>query len=857
MKHLYSLFIFAAILCAGSPQQVTAQRTKTTPMNPEVAKYEPQVREMISFFEFILNELGSKDVPSPDKQIIIRESYIKLFKNDKVQIEDDLDENREAVTNKDVQAYLKDVNFFFKDVRFTFTIDAIEPQTSELGELYFKVTLSRSLQGTTIENERINNVQPRYVEINVDKANETLKIASVYTTKLSEKEELIAWWNDMPAEWRTLLGKDVYLDQAITLESITDLTETSAAAFPGIFTQLKKLQSIEDLDLNGLDIADLSPLSRMTALRTLRISGTKVEDLTPIRNLTRLRLLECSRTMVKTLDPLLFCTTIQELYVSNTFLTDLSVVSNFTDLSILHAQFTGISTLSFLDGFTNLKDVRIDNTRVSDLTPLQGSSNLERFSGNNCPIVSADALKAMQNLKIIDFSGTRLSTLEPLGKLPKLEELYIDNCTGVRSLEPMKDAPSLKSIYCDKSGISKEEATRFSNLRPKVLVVFESEMLNKWWQELGPEWRQFLSRLNNLNGTPSKEQLHQLVSVPKLDLSGNRSIRSLDPLKVFSSLHVLLIDNTTLSDLAVVASLRDLRELSASSTQVASLAPLAQNTTLRKLQLSMTPVEDLTPLANVLSLEELHLDNTLVSNLGPLKGLPNLKLLYVDHVSNLNPQQVLNLYAANSNCLIVYRTPSLNEWWSSLSPAWKQAFRAETGGSDSPTREQLHQLTSILALTVPEGSNVGNLAPLTTFIRLSQLTVSNTGINTIEALAGLRTLQELDFSRNPVSNIAPLAGLTNLKKLSMQNTPVEDLRPLASLRALEDLNISGTQVKDLAPLQGLNLIILDCSLTQIRNLKPLFGHKRLQSLKCFNTRLNPKRVDEFKKEVPRCNVVFY
>ena len=46
----------------------------------------------------------------------------------------------------------------------------------------FKVSLSRNLQGITIDGDTVNNNQPRYIEVNLDQENRDLKIASIYTT---------------------------------------------------------------------------------------------------------------------------------------------------------------------------------------------------------------------------------------------------------------------------------------------------------------------------------------------------------------------------------------------------------------------------------------------------------------------------------------------------------------------------------------------------------------------------------------------------------------------------------------------------------------------------------------------------
>src|SRR6476619_1766197 len=77
-----------------------------------------RVKEMIGFLGYLLNTLGDPETPAQDKAVIVNESYSKIFRDGKVQVEDDLDASRVVITNKDIQAYLKDVDFFFTNAKF-------------------------------------------------------------------------------------------------------------------------------------------------------------------------------------------------------------------------------------------------------------------------------------------------------------------------------------------------------------------------------------------------------------------------------------------------------------------------------------------------------------------------------------------------------------------------------------------------------------------------------------------------------------------------------------------------------------------------------------------------------------------
>lgn len=134
--------------------------TDTWAQRPDPAEHEQKVRDIVAFLQYVLNTIGSKETSARDKDVLIRESYTKIFRDSKVQVEDDLDEDRSVITNKDVQAYLKDVDFFFEDAAFDFNIRNIQGEVNANGELFYKVTTARNLRGTTVGGKQVNKTVP-------------------------------------------------------------------------------------------------------------------------------------------------------------------------------------------------------------------------------------------------------------------------------------------------------------------------------------------------------------------------------------------------------------------------------------------------------------------------------------------------------------------------------------------------------------------------------------------------------------------------------------------------------------------------------------------------------------------------
>src|SRR5689334_13252488 len=87
----------------SSTQKTSTQKTTTPPKTaektaatttPDAAESEKKVRDIVAFFEYMMNTLGSGETSTRDKEVMITESYSKIFRDKKVQVEDDLDPER-------------------------------------------------------------------------------------------------------------------------------------------------------------------------------------------------------------------------------------------------------------------------------------------------------------------------------------------------------------------------------------------------------------------------------------------------------------------------------------------------------------------------------------------------------------------------------------------------------------------------------------------------------------------------------------------------------------------------------------------------------------------------------------------
>jgi hypothetical protein len=784
--------------------------------------YQAQVHQIIDFLNLIFNELGSEETPLQDKEEIIKSSYLKVFRDDKVQIEDDLDIRRATPTNKNVQAYLKDIDFFFKQAEFKLTHKRTEQLLSEQGVRVVKVTLNRELNAVMLDGTPITHNQLRYVEMNIDTVRREMKIVSIYTNRLDEAQELQQWWATLSSEWKNLVAPQFAHQAEVTIE------------------QLRSFTQIEALDLTkavqaGL-ISSFEPISELTGLRSLKLAQTHISDLWPLRNLSRLENLDISGTPVTSLDPLKYLSALQQLNMEGVAVADLSPISNLLQLQQLN----------------------ISRTQVNSWEALADLNRLRTLQATNLPATHLNGLEKLKSLQFLDISDLKISNITPLSTLPALERLYLDNTlitslaalrgksslqllsinnTRISNLAELGMMPSLERIYADGTPLSREEINRFIAANPKCLVMNNSDAMSSWWEQLPRNWRNVIITYVRVTGTnPSREQLAQIARLTEIDITGKTDITHLEPLKA----------------------LRELKKLKCSSTGISSLAPLEFLDDLQHIECRNTRINDLTPLGSLKQLSYLDISNTQVASLEPIRQLPALTYLYANNTS-INREQFANYINAKPDRTVVFMSQALESWWALLSAEWKQIFRQATGiREENPTTEGLHQIAKLHTLSIPAGVRITSLTPVEMLFRLHEFNFSNTLVQDLEPLSKVQSLRILRLPNNPIRSLAAIHSLTQLEVLDIQSTLIEKIEEVLPFANLKELNISGTPIRRLKGIEQLQpLERLSFYSTAISNIKPLESLPNLKKVQCYRTKLSTKEVANFRRIRPDCEVEYY
>ena len=799
----------------------------------EIAKYENEINSMIAYLEETMNFLGDSTTSALEKEIVFTESWNKIFIDDKVQIEDDLDVNRKTPINKDVQAYLKDIDFFFKWASFKLDLQSIANNTRDDGSVFFKATLTRHLTAKTITDEAIDNMKNRFVEINLDRQNNSLKIASIYTSKINEKEALRTWWNGLSQNWKTRLGSDIILDDST---SLAELNTDALTSFTEFDAKLKLVTQKQRVDISGIrEIISLDPLSELSDLTWLDVSGTSIEDLSPIRNLNKLEVLHASSTLIEDLSALKYNITLEELEVANTNVEDLGVLSSLRNLQKLNLNNTQVSRISNLKTCPNLTTINLGGTRIANIGILQELVQLKNVDISNTSVRDLGPLRNLKDLQSLNISGSAVSNLLALSEMENLRELYCSN-TSISDLTPLKGNRRLSKIYCDHSGIHDGEASAFTQSNPFTLVIYDTEALKTWWRELPIYWKAVFSKQIKVDSEPTTEQLHQIINMQELDLSGNTFMQNLMPVSRLTNLRSLNISNTEINFLQPIQGLANLETLNISHTYTSDLKPLQDMGNLKYLNIMNTPVNDLSALINDNNIEVIEADSTTIGK-----------------------NQVMALKERQRQVTVIYQTEALIDWWNGLDPIWQAIFRNAIGSqSDIPNALELQQVVDLRELEITSEFPIVSIEPLTSLMWLERLTINNQGVSDINPLENKEFLLELNAQNNPISTLSPIESSTLLELLNIENTQIKDLGPLSKMNNLITLNASGTPVKSLKPLSNLQkLENLFVNNTNVRSISPVENIPSLKQLKVYNTKVKKRAVDQLQEKRLDLNIIYY
>lgn len=234
---------------------------------------------------------------------------------------------------------------------------------------------------------------------------------------------------------RNKIGKNIGPIMRADVENITEFS----ARVEGILSinGLQYFTSLEELDLYGNRVSDLTPIANLASLKKLNLgknynmlsagsSEAKGLDITALKGLNLLEELDLSDNMLSNIDALCSMSLLKKVVLAKNRITDISALS-------------GCKALTYVDLSYNYGlNEDITERGIADLSPLYGISSIETLIANYNIIKDVNGIEALINLKYLDLSVNYINDVGPINKLPKVETVLL-NLNSLVSIESFKD----------------------------------------------------------------------------------------------------------------------------------------------------------------------------------------------------------------------------------------------------------------------------------------------------------------------------------------------------------------------------------------------------------------------------------
>ena len=292
---------------------------------------------------------------------------------------------------------------------------------------------------------------------------------------------------------------------------------------------------VEELDLSGLGISDISALGDCKELRKLYLSGNSISELYALMNLPNLEYLDISDNIVTDLRPLMGLSTLRQVNASYNLIDSTVPIGAMTGL--LHLDLSGNPITDF-SGFKKLRGLKTLSVKDTGLTDegvecLSYLSTLIELNIEDNPAISGEAVDMMMarigscvlvHSKLVysvdvdghsvrtdavelDLSSSGISDISSVARLTNLETLILGKNTisNIYIFEHTESRFTLK--YLDLSGNDVEDVTALSFLTKVEYIDLSNNAVNSVVPLMGLSSLQQLK----LSGNPlTEEQIESL-----------------------------------------------------------------------------------------------------------------------------------------------------------------------------------------------------------------------------------------------------------------------------------------------------------------------------------------------------------
>lgn len=254
-------------------------------------------------------------------------------------------------------------------------------------------------------------------------------------------------------------------------------------------------------------------------------------------------------------------------------------------------------------------------------------------------------------------------------------------------------------------------------------------------------------------------------------------------------------------DLATIASLPALKELTLSNCGLSTIAALENGPMLTSLDLSDNTIRHLEPIRSMTTLKELRLSHNALSDLSSISALINLSVLDVSYNS-------LSTLSPIAPCVNLTELDVSHNALTSL--AGLESMTGLThffGQSNSLTEVSVLGNCTVLKEVNISGNSITEITVLSSLTALETLDFSHNQVSVLPTWPDGSALYSITGSNNKLESIDSLKNMDRLAYVYMDYNALTSIDALASCHHLVMVNVYGNTIGDVSALTNQSIIV--------------------------------------------------
>lgn len=268
---------------------------------------------------------------------------------------------------------------------------------------------------------------------------------------------------------------DPNLEQAVSKETGVPVGEITVLDMRKMSTFLHRNSNISDLtgleyanllniQVEGNQITDLSPLSYMDRLSGIYMSDNQISDLTPLTGMIKIDRIILNNNQISDITPLSTLTNLLVICLENNQIEDLSPISDLPLVYALEIIDNQISDLSKMNGtgLLNLDVLNISGNPIQDISALSMYTKIEQLGAIGCQITDISALSEMEKMYALKLDDNQITDISALAKLKNIRTLSLKN-NQISDISVFENGMGVVNLYLSNNQIS--DITPLSNVK--------------------------------------------------------------------------------------------------------------------------------------------------------------------------------------------------------------------------------------------------------------------------------------------------------------------------------------------------------------------------------------------------------